>query len=723
MPASTSALINEANDNQCGRNYHGSFMHEREQEYRPDIDGLRAVAVLAVVAYHAFPQWLPGGYVGVDIFFVISGYLISGQLMASAAGDRFSLLDFYGRRIRRILPALIVVLAATAAVGWWVLLPEEWTALRTHVAASAVFSNNLVLWSEGGYFDDPAELKPLLHLWSLGVEEQFYLVWPLLIWWWWRRNIRWDSIIALTMLASFGINVMLVESGAAKAAFFLPHARLWQLATGALLAAATFGHGTSVASRFAPLIYRTRGEESGRRLANLLSVTGLLLVMLSCIALDRGSVEASWWSGGAFWQVNTTVQWIARALWLDGSDAAYPGWSALAPTAGAALVIAAGPAANWNRLWLSPRPVVFIGLISYPLYLWHWPLLSFLQITEQGEVTRPMKAVAIAIAMVLATLTYLLIERPIRRALRTPTPARLVPLLASLAGIGLIMLISIRTGWLVPPPRTAVTIDAAVPTAQHERQCRDRYQGLGEYCQQFDPQLPVTTALLGDSHAAHFFPGLGAVLQSRGQNLVQLGQTGCPPLLNVQRLNAAGDNGCVRVNTAVINAVLSDPAIVNVWLAFRGALAVEGNGFDDGSYPATLFRSVDGDGANGAAIEQGFRETITALKARGKRVGIILQIPELGFRVDTCTGRPVSLSRRPANASCGVAVARVRQRQARYGELVARMQREYGVDVFDPSVALCDGEVCHAVTGGRMLYHDDNHLGIAGSSWVMRAFN
>ena len=697
-------------------------MHEREQEYRPDIDGLRAVAVLAVVAYHAFPQWLPGGYVGVDVFFVISGFLISGQLMASAAGGSVSLLEFYGRRIRRIFPALIVVLAATAALGWWVLLPEEWAALRTHVFASAVFSNNLVLWSQGGYFDDPAELKPLLHLWSLGVEEQFYLAWPLLIWWWWRRNIRWESIIALTVLASFAINVMLVESGAARAAFFLPHARLWQLAIGALLAALTFDGANNFVGRFATSIYRTSHEDAERRLSNVLSVAGILLVLLSCIALDRGLAAPSWWSNGAYWQVNTTVQWIARALWLDGSDGAYPGWSALAPTVGAAAVILAGPRAVWNRGWLSSAPVVFIGLISYPLYLWHWPLLSLLQITEQGEVTRPVKAAAIAIAVVLATLTYLLIERPIRRALRTPTPSRLAPLVASLAGIGAIMLISIQTGWLMPPPRTAIAIDAAVPITQHESQCRERYQGLGEYCQQFDPRLPVTTALLGDSHAAHFFPGLGAILQARGQNLVHLGQTGCPPLLGVQRINAAGDNTCVRVNAAVIDAVAADPAIVDVWLSFRGALAVEGNGFEDGSRPATLFRVAVGDAVNGAAIEKGFRETIARLKGSGKRVGIILQIPELGFRVDACTGRPVSLAHRPARASCAVSADVFHQRQARFVELVSRMQREFGIDVFDPSTELCDSTSCRAVADGRMLYHDDNHLGVAGSSWVMRAF-
>src|ERR1051325_9679898 len=156
-------------------------MQAADQTYRPDIDGLRAIAVLAVVGFHAFPQWVPGGYVGVDVFFVISGFLISSQLMAAASGGRMSFSSFYARRIRRIFPALLVVLLAVGAAGWWLLLPQEWEQLRTHIGASAIFGNNIVIWSEAGYFDTASELKPLLHLWSLGVEEQFYIFWPLFL--------------------------------------------------------------------------------------------------------------------------------------------------------------------------------------------------------------------------------------------------------------------------------------------------------------------------------------------------------------------------------------------------------------------------------------------------------------------------------------------------------------------------------------------------------------
>lgn len=698
-------------------------MHEREQEYRPDIDGLRAVAVMAVVLYHAFPQWLPGGYIGVDVFFVISGYLISGQLMASAARGEFSLAEFYGRRIRRILPALIVVLLSAAIAGWFVLLPEEWASLRKHIAASAAFSNNLVLYGEGGYFDGPAALKPLLHLWSLGVEEQFYLVWPLLIAWWWRRGVRWDTIIALTIAVSFAINVMLVSGGGARAAFFLPHARLWQLGAGALLASMRFSRGDAVLDALARWLYRSPQADARVRLKNLASYGGVLLILAACVSLDRGPVEPNWWSAGAYPQVSRVVRWIARVLWLDGSDSAYPGWSALAPTIGAALVIAAGPQARWNRAWLSLKPAVWIGLISYPLYLWHWPILSFLEITEQGAVSRPIKVAAIVLSIVLAAITYVLVERPIRRALRVPAPRRIAPLVGSLAAIGIVMAVSMQSGWLTPPARTAIAIDAAVPIALHDTSCRARFPGLGEYCQQFDPQLPVTVALLGDSHAAHFFPGLGERLQARNQGLVHLGQTGCPPLLDLERLGTTGDHRCVRVNAAIIDAVNADAAITDVWLAFRGAVAVEGSEYRAGAPPAPLFRSTRDGADNAAAIEETLPVTIARLASHGKRVGIVLQIPELDFRIDACTGRPLSLAHRPAKSPCAIPLAAVRERQKRFREIVERIRQQYDVRIFDPMTPLCDDDSCTAMVDGRMLYHDDNHLGQFGSSWVMRGFN
>jgi peptidoglycan/LPS O-acetylase OafA/YrhL len=695
-------------------------MRAADESYRPDIDGLRAVAVLAVVAFHAFPQWLPGGYIGVDVFFVISGFLISRQLIAAAAAGEFSFGGFYARRIRRIFPALIVVLIATGVAGWYALLPHEWQELQRHIAASALFANNIALWSEAGYFDGPSELKPLLHLWSLGVEEQFYLIWPALIWWWWCRGVRVLAGVAIVVLTSFAINVMVVNEGAATAAFFLPHTRLWQLGAGALLAVLAH-EGTSIATAVSRWLYRVPAADREGRINNMLSIGGVLAIVCSCIALSQGVDRPDWWSHGAYPSVSTAVYWIGRLLWLDGSPSAYPGWSAVAPTAGAMLVIAAGPLAFANRALLARRPMVFIGLISYPLYLWHWPIISFLQITEQGQVSRGLLVIAIAVSFALATLTYLFVEKPIRAAVTPATLPRVTPIVVPMAAIGLVMATAMATGWLTPPPRTALQIDTPVPLALNAASCRIKFPGLGEYCQQYDPQLPVTTALLGDSHAAHFLPGLGAALQARGATVVHLGQTGCPPLLGIERLHVTGDHTCVRVNRSMLDAVAADASITDVWLSFRGALATTGQELGE-ARRRDLFRTVEGGMTNAAAIREGLRVTVAFLQSRGKKVGVILQAPELGFRVDQCTGRPMSLAHGPMRSPCGVPRAEVTERQSVYRDLIADAVREFRIAVYDPLPSLCDDAFCYAAADGHILYFDDNHLGTFGSAWALRHF-
>jgi peptidoglycan/LPS O-acetylase OafA/YrhL len=642
--------------------------------YRPDIDGLRAVAVLAVIVFHAFPGQLPGGYVGVDVFFVISGYLISNQLLADTSNGTLSFVSFYARRIRRIFPALIVVLTAVTVAGWWLLMPDEWVELRRHVGASAIFANNIALWSEAGYFDRAAESKPLLHLWSLGVEEQFYLIWPLLIWWCWRRQWRWTALITAVVLISFIVNVATVGRDAVSTAFFLPHTRLWQLASGALLAALA-----------------RDGFAIRPRLVNAVSVGGTLVILGTFATLASGDVSS------------------------------YPGWRAVAPTLGTVLVIAAGSGALLNRTVLSARPMVAVGLISYPLYLWHWPILSYLHITEQGEVPPRLKVMAIGASVLLASLTYFCLERPARRRLTPPTVRRMEPLWIPLAAIGLVVVVMITTGWLTPPARTALEMDVRVRGDLNASLCRRRFPDLGEYCQQFNPDWPVTTALLGDSHAAHFMPGLGRSLSAKFETLVHLGQTGCPPLVGIERLKAAGDNSCTRVNRAMIDAVLADRAIVNVWLSFRGARAVNGTDVD-GVPPTDLFRIAGGTAVNAAAIGEAMRATIQALQAGGKKVGVLLQVPELGFPPDQCTGRPYSVSQAAARNPCAISRSMVMARQSGYRNLVGDMRREFGITVYDPLESMCDEDYCYGVAEGRLLYVDGDHLGVFGSSWALRGF-
>ncbi len=348
-------------------------MHNPSLAYRSDIDGLRALGVLAVIGFHAFPGIIPGGFVGVDVFFVISGFLISSILLKETDQKTFSLARFYARRIKRIFPALILVLASCLVAGWLVLLSDEFKMLGQHVAAATVFGSNFWLWKEVGYFDVEAELKPLLHLWSLAIEEQFYVVWPLLLFFFTRYRRYLPLLIGLTAAISFA-SCQIQDTQAAM--FYFPQNRAWELLLGALLACA-------------PSLHLALSERSAVR-ANLLSSTGILLIVIAITKLDKHSV--------------------------------FPGWLALLPTLGVVLIIAAGNRAWINQHILGSQPVVWIGLISYPLYLWHWPLLTFARIIEGGEPSPQIRIIALVVSAVLSCITYLLIERRLRTGGKKQSP-------------------------------------------------------------------------------------------------------------------------------------------------------------------------------------------------------------------------------------------------------------------------------------------------------------
>jgi hypothetical protein len=357
-------------------------MSQPSANYRPDIDGLRAVAVTGVVLFHAFPDAVPGGFTGVDVFFVISGFLISGIILDALHARRFSYRDFYARRIRRIFPALIVVLAAVLAAGWFVLFADDYLELGRHVAAGAAFGANFMLWYETGYFDAAAETKPLQHLWSLGIEEQFYLAWPALLvasarWRPGRRSLggvgRGPLALTLTLLAaSFVISIVMVGRDPV-AAFYAPWARFWELLLGGVLACVTAD--PALARAHAALLDRPH-------VANLMSTYGAVLIVAAVSVIDE--------------------------------QRAFPGWWACLPAVGTFLMLAAGTRAWINRTLLSLRPVVWVGLISYPLYLWHWPALVFARLIVAGTPPELVRGLIIAASVLLSWLTYRVIERPAR---------------------------------------------------------------------------------------------------------------------------------------------------------------------------------------------------------------------------------------------------------------------------------------------------------------------
>jgi len=460
--------------------------------YRPDIDGLRAIAVLSVLCFHAVPQWLTGGFVGVDVFFVISGYLITGILVRELKLGKFSILNFYVRRARRIFPALILVLLGVLAAGWLLLLPTEFNPLGKHVLAGAGFLSNVLLWREVGYFDVSADLKPLLHLWSLGVEEQYYLLWPLILALVARRaRMVWWAVGAV-FIASFLLSVNWVSSQP-SAAFYLPLTRFWELLAGSALAIA---EGRQIASAEGSAV-------SGNGWRHGASVLGLLLIAIAC--------------GG-----------YTRAM-------AFPGWLAILPVAGAALLLWAGPMAIVNR-WLLAHPwAVAIGIISYPLYLWHWPLLAFARMIFGPDLP---VAYALALMLLAAGLAWWT-THVVEARIRAPERNQLARLDAIRLWGGLLVVGALGAGiWMLRLEPWSARLPAV---QQYSAAAQD-------WVQPIDKLIPGDSRervlFMGDSHMQQYIPRIEAVMAQRLQAMYSaqyITMGGCVPVPGIDRRAAPCD--------------------------------------------------------------------------------------------------------------------------------------------------------------------------------------
>jgi len=467
-------------------------------KYRPDIDGLRAVAVLSVIAFHAFPTSVRGGFIGVDVFFVISGYLISTIIVGSIERGAFSLREFYARRIKRIFPALLLVLISCYAFGWFTLFSDEFQQVGKHLAGGAGFISNILLWDESGYFDTSAEVKPLLHLWSLGIEEQFYIAWPLILWLAWKCRLNLLLVAVAAALASFVWNVHVV-AGNASYAFYLPQARAWELLVGAI-AAYLHLHPWSAVLAVARVFGPSRRTELGRvLLRNLISVTGAALL------------------GYAIFAITPLKQ--------------FPGWWALLPTLGTVLIIAAGPDTWLNRTLLAARPLVWVGLVSFPLYLWHWPILSFARIVEGAQPPASVRGLALLLAVVLAAFTYRLLERPLRASQsRFKVPLLLAAMtLVFAAGLTTFEMDGLRTRGVVENAEY-FNNQFVGPHWKYSTNdtCTRRYpfeeaKAYGWwFCITNKDEAP-TLLLLGDSYANHLYPGLSREPSINGNTILSIG--------------------------------------------------------------------------------------------------------------------------------------------------------------------------------------------------------
>ena len=347
--------------------------------YLPELDGLRAVSIILVIVYHAFPNLLKSGYIGVDVFFVISGFLITSYIIKDLEKEQFSRIEFFSRRIRRLLPSLIVVMASSIVFGWFVLLNGEYEQLGGHIASSSAFFVNFVLASESGYFDNLAETKPMLHLWSIAVEEQFYIIWPIILCIAWKYQFNILKIFIILFIVSFYLNIQFIDSYPAEV-FFWPITRFWELTSGGILAWLMTHRSLTPSGRI-----KFIGNFSGSfYVADMMAFLGFSLIIYGATSSSLKLL------------LPLPLPW------------------AMFSVAGALLIIASGSKAWLNRTFLMNPVMVWVGLISYPLYLWHWPILSFLQIIEGGDLPVHIRILAIIASFFLAWLTYRFIELPIR---------------------------------------------------------------------------------------------------------------------------------------------------------------------------------------------------------------------------------------------------------------------------------------------------------------------
>lgn len=628
-------------------------------KYRPDIDGLRAIAVILVVCFHAFPNIFKGGFVGVDIFFVISGYLITKIIFESLNAGVFSFQDFYLRRIKRIFPALALVLLAVCLFGSLSLYADEYNHLKKYMAGGVFFLSNFLLWSESGYFDVSAETKPLLHLWSLGVEEQFYLVWPLLIFFAWRKKIRLGFLIPLLAAASFFYGVLVIFDDAVGA-FYSPVSRFWELLSGGCLAV------------FAAQNKKDSVYDSEVSSSNFLSVIGIALLVLSFLIIDRSDL--------------------------------FPGLWAVFPVLSAICLIAAGDRAYINRKILSNPVLVWFGLISFPLYLWHWPLISFSHIIFGDLHKEIIRIAVIFISILLAWGTYNFIEQPIRSA--KCSYLRLPLLCLLLLSIGLF-----GAAAYVQEPKS---IDSS-PQKENANIW----------------PLKKKVMLLGDSHAHHLEYGLKKQL---GPNLSNMSFPSCIPFLGLDVYSKIyKQKYCLNAIKNAYDYLEKDKDIGTVVLASMGPVYMSGETFH-----GMGLRRVDGLQMalnNNLSVtdrwvmyETALRDSLLRLQVNNKKVIFVVDVPEIGLDPKSCFLNEKAIGvdssppiRRQHLSNCTVSRADYNNRVGRYKEIISRVINDFpNVTLFDPTGLFCNEEFCDVIKDNKVLYSDSDHLSSEGSEYIAK---
>ena len=641
----------------------------RNIDYRKDIDVLRAVAVLLVVIFHAFPSFLPGGYVGVDVFFVISGYLITSIMLTSIREGEFSLLAFYKKRIRRLFPALIFVLVVSVCFGWIVLFPDELKMFGKHLYKSVMFILNYEFIDELGYFDVESHYKPLLHLWSLSVEEQYYLFWPLLLLGAIYTGKPVFFLVGVIIL-SFTLNVYYVEDYRDEV-FFNTFMRIWQLGIGSLLAIVL--SDKILASR------------------NLLFILGTFLIFLSAVFYDEKTL--------------------------------YPGYHALLPTMGAACVIVAN--SNY-RFWTG---LITIGLISYPLYLWHWPILSFMRIYFGIELSEFIVFSGVVLSFLAAYFTFKYVEM-IRYIGSNFVVVSLIVVMFFIGVSGFVLnknnglpnrdhlsyLKKYGAQFLREPATNKQCLDFFSDNNSEARDfyyCRMKYQGENKII-----------AVIGDSHADVMFSGIANQATNYGYGTIMLANSSCPTFLGFEWYTLPDKvNKCQNSIKQILELIKQDERIDRIFIATRGPIYIHGEvegSFSEDSVAKSLSTFTSEEKRNYEQLSKGFSNTLNILSANKhiSKVFYFIENPELDFLPKEKLPRLFD-SRENLMKSATVDQKLYNMRMARYKDVVFDMKKKFSkLHVIDPSPYLCEKGRCFSYKNGNFLYADDDHFSLHGSQYI-----
>ncbi|NJC41292.1 peptidoglycan/LPS O-acetylase OafA/YrhL [Brevundimonas alba] len=642
--------------------------------YRPEVDGLRAVAVVAVILFHTNLGLATGGYIGVDVFFVISGYLISSIILREMDQKRFTFVGFYERRIRRIFPALFVVLLATSVGSWFILPPEQMQTFTQSVVATTAFAANLFFWFKSGYFGGDAELFPLVHMWSLAVEEQYYVFFPFLVLIAAGPRKRWlPWLMAAVFAVSFAACVYVTRDHP-LAAFFLTPMRAWELIAGVFVA-----------------MYQRPW------LASLDKVRGV-----------RPAIEL------------TGAAAVLVSIFMFDSTTAFPGAVAAIPVLGtAALILTSSRTSIVGRV-LASGPMVGVGLLSYSAYLWHQPLYALSRVyglTERGPF---IYAILIAATFVLAYLSWRFVEQPFRDRRRI-SRLRIYILFFILSGVLVAGGVAGHFAMGFPNrfDRETLALNATAGFSLKRVECHaDRLNPKPpeSACRYFTDK--VHWAVLGDSHGVETAYVLAEELRPAGEGVLHLTYSACQAALTYESTNP-GCSEWMRQSVAFLERA---PEITDVVVVFRHSFHMFGD--QTRSYPRVpnempvFLKGVSAEQARQIYIDS-FSETVRRLSAAGKRVHVVMPIPELPTHVERYI---FASDRSDPDRITGASMEFYRARNARILPVLRRLDSLPGVNLVDPTPAFCDEVQCRSIIDNQSMYYDDDHPSLAGARrWIKMA--